>query len=274
MKTHSISMLGKRSSNEDQHEIIINMNGEDPDLKNINLFGVFDGHGGKDVAKYLKNHIPQFFARNHMKYDTNSQAEMKKYIEKVYDHVQNSLERKLKNISYTIGSTALVCIFYKKNKSIKYNVINVGDCRAVKCNKDKIAIPLSKDHKPHLIEEKKRIEDIGGKIVYDGDDWRISDLSVSRAFGDMDATPYVTHKPEIFSYTLKQNDKFMIFACDGLWDVLTNQEAVNFVLEKINETSKIVNMSGYSKKNIANLLAAYAIEKGSYDNVSVIILFL
>jgi len=274
MITHSISMLGKRSSNEDQHEIIINMNGEDNSLKDINLFAIFDGHGGKDVAKYLKNHIPQFFVRKHMNYDTSNQDKMKKYIEKVYDHVQNSLERRLKNVSYTIGSTALVSIFYKRKKSIKYNIINVGDCRAVKCNKDLIAIPLSKDHKPHLIEEKNRIESIGGKIVFDGDDWRISDLSVSRAFGDMDATPYVTHKPEIFSYTLKQNDKFMIFACDGLWDVLSNQEAVNFVLDKMSQINNITNMSGYSKNNIANLLATHAIKNGSYDNVSVIILFL
>jgi serine/threonine protein phosphatase PrpC len=274
MITHSISMLGRRSSNEDQHEIIINLDGNNNDLKNINMFCIFDGHGGKDVAKYLKDHIPPFFIKKHMNYDTNNKDKMKKYIEKVYDHVQNSLERRLKNVSYTIGSTALVSFFYKKNKTIKYYIINVGDCRAVKCNKDSIAIPLSKDHKPHLVDEKKRIENIGGKIIFDGDDWRIKDLSVSRAFGDMDATPYVTHKPEIFNYSLKKNDKFIIFACDGLWDVLTNQEAVDFVALKLEDVSKIISMSGYSKKNVAHQLASYAIEKGSYDNVSVTIVFL
>lgn len=274
MITHSISMLGKRSSNEDQHEIIINLDGNNSEIKDINLFGIFDGHGGKDVAKYINSHIPQFFTRTHMSYEINNKEKMKKYIEKVYDHVQNSLEKKLKNISYTIGSTALVGIFYKNKKSTKMYIVNVGDCRVVKCNNDSIAIPLSKDHKPHLIDEKKRIEKIGGKIIFDGDDWRIENLSVSRAFGDMDATPYVTHKPEIFCYTLKKTDKFMIFACDGLWDVLSNQDAVDFVLSKLDDINKIVNMTGYSINNIANQLGSYAIEKGSYDNVSIIIVFL
>ena len=274
MIIHSISMLGKRPTNEDQHEIIINLDGNDTELKDINIFGVFDGHGGKDVAKYLKRNIPQFFTRNHMNYDTNNQDKFKKYIEKVYDRVQNNLERKYKNTSYTIGSTALLSIFYKHNKTIKYNIINVGDSRSVKCNKDLIAVPLSIDHKPHHINERKRIENIGGEIIFDGDDWRIKDLSVSRAFGDMDATPFVTHKPEIFNYSLKKNDKFIIFACDGLWDVIGNQEAIDFVLLELEKNDKISTMIGYSKKNIAHQLASYAIDKGSFDNVSIIIVFL
>jgi serine/threonine protein phosphatase PrpC len=267
-------MLGKRPTNEDQHEIIINLDGSDVNMKNINIFAIFDGHGGKDVAKYIKKNIPQFFTRKHMNYDTNNQEKFKKYIEKVYDHVQNNLERKYKNTSYTIGSTALLSIFYKNKKTIKYNVINVGDSRSVKCNKDLIAVPLSIDHKPHHIKEKKRIENIGGEIFFDGDDWRVQDLSVSRAFGDIDATPYVTHKPEIFTYSLKKSDKFMILACDGLWDVISNQEAVDFVLSQLENYDKLNIMTGYSKKNIAYQLASYAINKGSFDNVSIIVVFL
>ena len=274
MIIHSISMLGKRPTNEDQHEIIQNLDGAKDELKNISIFGIFDGHGGKDVSKYLKNKLPQYFTMSHMNYDTNNHDKLKKYIEKVYDHVQTSLEKKLKNKSYNIGSTALVCLFYKKNKKINYDIINVGDCRAVKCNKDSIGIPLSKDHKPHLVDEKARIEKLGGEIIFDGEDWRIKDLSVSRAFGDMDATPYVTHKPEIFKYSLKQNDKFIILGCDGLWDVLSNQDAVDFVINELNTIDKLTDMYGYSKKNIANQLANYAINSGSFDNVSVIIIFL
>lgn len=273
MIIHCISMLGKRPSNEDQHEIIRNLDGSDLSQKELNIFAVFDGHGGKDVAKYLKEHIPQFFIRNHMEFNLQKDK-FKKYIEKVYDHVQNSLERKFKNLSYTIGSTALMCIFYKIKNKVNYTIINVGDCRAVKCDEENNGIPLSKDHKPHLIDERNRIEKLGGQIVFDGDDWRIMDLSVSRAFGDMDATPYVTHKPEVFKYTLKKGDKFIILACDGLWDVLSNQEAVSFVLSELKNIENLTDMFGYSKNNIANKLASYAIEKGSFDNVSIIIIFL
>jgi len=98
-------------------------------------------------------------------------------------------------------------------------------------------------------------------------------LSVSRAFGDMDAAPFVTHKPDIFKYTLKRNDKFLILGCDGLWDVLSNQDVINFILNKMDETPKLNNISSYSKSNISQSLAEYAIKQGSTDNVSIIIIF-
>ena len=112
-----------------------------------------------------------------------------------------------------------------------------------------------------------------GYQYFDGYDWRVGDLSVSRSFGDMDAAPFVTHKPEIFKYSLSKGDKFIILGCDGLWDVINSQDAVNFVLEKLNDEEDIVSMSGHSKKNIAHELAKCAIKKGSTDNVSIIIIF-
>ena len=198
----------------------------------------------------------------------------KSHIIKVYDHIESKLEKILRNKSYNIGSTSISLIFYRHNNKIYYYVINVGDCRAILCNNEGIPLQLSKDHKPHMFDEKNRIEKLNGKIYYDGYDWRISDLSVSRAFGDIDAFPYVTHKPEIFKYKLKKNDKFFILACDGLWDVISNQDACNFVLQKLNETSKISTINGNSKNNIAQALAEYAIKNGSTDNVSIILIFL
>jgi protein phosphatase 1L len=273
MITHTISLLGLRDSNEDQHEVFINLDNSNTEYKNINLFAVFDGHGGKDVSKFLKDNLSTYFTSNYIKYDITDTVKFKKYIEKVFDHLQIKLEKKFKNISYTIGSTALVTVFYEKHNKIYYYVANAGDCRAVICNNTNMGIPLSKDHKPHLFEEKTRIEKIGGEIYYDGTDWRIGDLSVSRAFGDMDAAPFVTHKPDIFKYTLKRNDKFLILGCDGLWDVLSNQDVINFILNKMDETPKLNNISSYSKSNISQSLAEYAIKQGSTDNVSIIIIF-
>ena len=106
-------------------------------------------------------------------------------------------------------------------------MLNVGDSRAVLCNYKNFAVPLTVDHKPNLLKERKRIEKLGGKIKFDGSDWRIKDLSLSRAFGDLDTFPYVTHKPDISKYSLNKKDKFIIFACDGLWDVMSNSQAEN-----------------------------------------------
>ena len=274
MITHNISLIGKRESNEDQHFILINLNNNSEDFRDINLFAIFDGHGGKEVSKYLKDNLPNYFTSKIARFNILDTNKFKKYIVKVFDHIQINLERKFKNFSYNVGSTALVLLFYKKNNETYYYALNVGDCRSVLCNKNNIAIPLTKDHKPHLIEEKLRIESLGGEIYFDGHDWRVGELSVSRAFGDMDALPFVSHSPEIFKYKLEKNDRFIILGCDGLWDVIENQDCINYVLNNL-ESIKVTNsMSGHSKNNIAYNLGNYAIEKGSTDNVSIIILFL
>ena len=142
------------------------------------------------------------------------------------------------------------------------------------CSKNNIAVQLSKDHKPNTPEEKKRIEQLGGQIKFDGYDFRINDLSVSRAFGDITATPYITHLPQIFKYEYK-NDKFHILACDGLWDVMSNQDVVDFVLTEL-DNNNIYTSKDYhklNKINIAKKLATHAIDIGSFDNITIIIGF-
>jgi len=146
-------------------------------------------------------------------------------------------------------------------------------------SRNNIAVPLTKDHKPHWPEEKKRIEALGGQIYFDGGDWRIKDLSVSKSFGDLDSVPYVTHKPDIFKYKLSESEEFIVLACDGLWDVMTNQDVVNFILQNKpknlkKDSDKITHCKATVSGNLAKKLADYAIEIGSTDNITVIIIFM
>ena len=173
-----------------------------------------------------------------------------------------------------MGSTALIAQVYNYGTKQRLQVINVGDCRAVLCNKYNIGNALTKDHKPMSLEEFDRITAMGGKITQmPGDDPRIGGLSVSRSIGDVDSKPYVSHSPEIFDYEIEEEDKFLIIACDGLWDVFDNQSAVEFVLgEMINDYRYNIHTNSM-KNNIAKKMAEKAIEKGSTDNVSCLILF-
>jgi len=266
MKVYSHSLQGKREANEDQHIHILNLNGENTDQNNINFFGVFDGHGGKLVSKFLKENMPQFFISKfkknlYLKDDTAS-----KYFNKVYDLLQNKLQNDHPRAVIHCGSTACVGIQFKdQDNQNKIWILNVGDSRVIKCNKNNIAEQLSLDHKPNSPEEKNRIEELGGTIQYDGADWRIAGLSLSRAFGDLDCRPYVTHLPQIYKYNINPKDKYLIFACDGLWDVLSNQDVVDFICELNSKNFK----GNYSKE-----LTEYAISKGSLDNVSAIVYFI
>ena len=265
MKVYSYTIQGKRDSNEDQHIAYLNLDGEEHNKNNINLFGVFDGHGGKVVSKYLKENLPSYFMK---KFDKNifvKPEKFSKYVNKVYDLVQTNLKKNHPRAANHSGSTACVSIMTKEEKRTYLWMINVGDSRGILCNKDGLAVQLSKDHKPNTPEERSRIEQLGGSITFDGVDWRVKDLSLSRAFGDLESTPYVSHLPQIYRYKLLCEDKFLIKACDGLWDVVSNQDAVDFILDlKKNKNYK----GNYSKS-----LCDYAYAKGSMDNVTVIVYF-
>ena len=158
------------------------------------------------------------------------------------------------------------------NRVSKFLLNKLGDSRIICCNKYNIGIPLTIDHKPDFFYEKNRIENLKGTITERSNDCpRIKGLATSRSFGDGNTKPYVSHLPEIFDYKIK-NDKYIVLACDGIWDVLSNQDVINFINCKLSNNINI-NNNNNKKNNIAYELAEYAYKKGSTDNISIIILF-
>lgn len=259
MDVTAISLKGHRNDNEDRHNVILGRNG-------VNFLSIYDGHGGRFVSSYLHDVLYKYFVNNSVSYPIN-----RKYIRDVFKHVQSDLKNKYPAQAQHTGSTSCVVIEYKKSNVPYLCVINTGDSRCVLC-RNNFGIPLTKDHKPAWPEERRRLEELGGVIKFDGDDYRIKDLSVSRAFGDLDAQPFLTQEPDIFKYRLDQSDKFVILACDGLWDVVDNQEAINFVIDIAYDKCGEKRINKHI--NISKKLADYAIQKGSMDNVSVVIAFL
>jgi len=265
MSIHSVSKKGLRNQNEDKHVIFLNINGENSEKQSINLYGIFDGHGGKYVSKLISEVLPEKFISKQLEYPLTG-----KTINRIYKNINEELITKHKKECTNCGSTGLITIEYKHNNNKFIDILNTGDSRCVICT-DNIANVKTKDHKPNFPEERERIKSLGGEVYYDGYDWRIKDLSVSRAFGDLDAAPFVINKPDIYRHKIRKNDKFMVIACDGLWDVLDNQEVVNMILSECYDinTGKKLNV----KKNIAKQLAELALQKGSTDNITVLVVF-
>jgi serine/threonine protein phosphatase PrpC len=125
---------------------------------------------------------------------------------------------------------------------------NVGDSRCVlgRYEKDKKLQPLSisRDHKPSEPEEKERILSSGGRVEAfkneDNEDvgplrvWLkdedVPGLAMSRSIGDIvSAKVGVISSPEISLYKISKNDKFLILASDGLWEFVSNEQAVQIV---------------------------------------------
>jgi len=77
------SIKGRRVSNEDEHTIITNINNTDENMNNINLFGIYDGHGGDEISKYISEKLPLYYCSK----DKNFPFK-KKYHENVFNHLQ------------------------------------------------------------------------------------------------------------------------------------------------------------------------------------------
>jgi protein phosphatase 2C len=265
MSSHFASLKGERNSNEDSHNIVLGLNCSDGEMAKVNYYGIYDGHGGKFVSNFLHENLPQFFVSNKVTYPLNTD-----YVNCVYDKIQSTLFTKYEKDATECGSTCLVVCHYRdKKKQDWLNIMNTGDSRCVMC-RNNIGVPLTRDHKPNWPDETCRISKLGGQIRKDGNTYRINDLSVSRAFGDKASCKFVTHLPDVYKYKINSTDRFIIVACDGLWDVMDSQEAVNFVLKNCYDSD----MNRINKRvNIARKLAETAIELDSGDNVTCIVVF-
>lgn len=260
------SLIGKRDKNEDRHTVYKNINGTIKDKKNIDLYCVYDGHGGDKISNELSVVVPYMLTHEKISYPLKKTIALK-----LFEKIQKHMIKKYPKEVVVSGSTCLCVIKFNNGIDNFLNILNVGDSRAVMCSEIKgkiIQTELSYDHKPIEPQERIRIENMGGKITYDGE-YRIGSLSVSRSFGDTD-TKYTAPIPDVFLKKLNINDKFIIIACDGLWDVVSTSAAINFVLFNCYENG--IRCDKY--KNIAKLLAEYAIAQGSMDNISVIVVFM
>lgn len=135
-----------------------------------------------------------------------------------------------------MGCTAVAALIRGRDVTIA----NTGDSRCV-ISRRGVAEPLTLDHKPVLLEEAERIMNAGGFVR----DNRVNGaLNVSRTIGDLDfkkndnlphTHQMVVATPDITTFELQKGDEFLILACDGIWDVLSNQEAVDFVRKRIKQ---------------------------------------
>eukprot|EP01018_Ginkgo_biloba_P025526 Gb_22266 [translate_table: standard] len=104
---------------------------------------------------------------------------------------------------------------------------NAGDCRAVLCRGGN-AEALTCDHRAEREEERKRIENLGGYVDIHHGAWRVQGtLAVSRSIGDLHLKEWISAEPETKKLPITSDCEFLIMASDGLWEKVSNQEAVD-----------------------------------------------
>lgn len=261
---------------------------EDADTARIGLpngfdswsfFGVFDGHAGAYVSKYCSEHLLDAIVSNenfakavrqlgNLEHPHANSSEV--YTGLAKDAVRMSFIELDKNIRNIIedgeksGSTAVVVLVSPTHVYFG----NCGDSRGIFCRNGKQAFATS-DHKPVNPEEKSRIEKAGGSVMIQ----RINgSLAVSRALGDFEykmepklspTEQLVSPEPDVSCLERENNDEFLLLACDGVWDVMSNEEVISFILAKMKITNDLV--------YVCNELMDTCLAKGSRDNMSVIL---
>jgi len=310
------SMQGWRRTMEDAHIAAVGLGGD----HSCSIFGVFDGHGGAEVAKFCQrymaeeiNKLPEmtggavedalvatFHRMDEMLRDHSYAEELEQLKTKEADEEEESKGEEGDSVTamdalemikrvfqlkrfmgengqpeeggpstgeasameadeapaeiepaitrIQAGCTAVVAV----KKGNELFVANAGDSRGVLCRSGQ-AIALSEDHKPAQESERNRILNAGGFLSEIGGVCRVNgNLNLSRAIGDLKykcntslpaKDQIITAQPDVRRITLCPEDQFFVLACDGVWDVLTNQQAVDFISEKLKQGMKAADVA-------------------------------
>jgi serine/threonine protein phosphatase PrpC len=166
------------------------------------------------------------------------------------------------------------------------HVANVGDSRVIlgraAAGRDRLdAVPVSDDHKPDRPDEKARILAEGGRVhaveYEDGEPgpvrvWLgkmdIPGLAMSRSLGDTVAhTVGVVSEPEMHAVQLVPSDKILLWASDGLWEFVSNEEALE-IARKAGDPRKAVDAL------VAEAQARWMAKEQVIDDTTIICAFL
>ncbi|KAL7221838.1 hypothetical protein ACSBR1_023725 [Camellia fascicularis] len=257
------SDIGDRLHMEDTHICITdlaqnfgcNLLGEEA----ISFYGVFDGHGGKDAAQFVRDHLPRVIVE-----DADFPLELEKVVTRSFMETDAAFAKSCSlGSALSSGTTALTAMIFGRSLL----VANAGDCRAV-LSRHGMAIEMSKDHRPCCNNERMRIESLGGFI---DDGYLNGQLGVTRALGDWHINGLkeisgrggpLSAEPELKLATLTKEDEFLIIGSDGIWDVFRSQNAVDFARRKLQKHNDV--------KLCCKEIVEEAIKRGAADNLTVV----
>ncbi|KAL5102353.1 hypothetical protein RYX36_006680 [Vicia faba] len=242
---------GRREYMEDRYTAGDKLRGE----SNLAFFGVFDGHGGAKAAEFAANNLE----KNILDEVINSEEEdVEEAVKRGYLNTDSEF---LKQDVH--GGSCVVTALIRNGNLV---VSNAGDCRAV-ISRGGVAEALTSDHRPSREDERDRIETLGGYVDLCRGVWRIQgSLAVSRAIGDRHLKQWVTAEPETKVISIEPEHDLLILASDGLWDKVSNQEAVDIARQFC------VGNNNQQPLLACEKLAALSASRGSQDDTSVMLI--
>ncbi|KAG2760952.1 hypothetical protein PC129_g9044 [Phytophthora cactorum] len=249
--------------------------------------GIYDGHGGEECANILHEQLHTWIFKS-----PESSLSVKD-LQDCFESLDASVCDYLLHKDDLSGSTATGLILRPAvNGNILLTIAHVGDCRLVLGKRDGNTVELTQDHRLTLEAERERVIQLGGRVVNN----RVNGvMAITRAFGDIEfkgmlnlhqgnsgssgfgrafrdtgtekVPPLLTAKPDVHELELNsRDDAFLLLACDGLWDVLTSEEATAIFRDRVELHGDL--------QLAAHELAQEGIRRYSNDNITVIAILL
>ncbi|KAL4161355.1 hypothetical protein PRNP1_001910 [Phytophthora ramorum] len=277
------------------------------------LLAVYDGHNGAYASEYARRRFKDLLADNEDLAEISRHAQHAELTDDDVDNVREILVDAFAIVDAEIlqrtvilnkrdGSTVLLGLLVGG----KLFVANLGDSRAVLAQADDnsdvsddeddeaapSAVRLSVDHKPDLKEETERVEEAGGKVIFSGC-WRVAHdmislrLAISRSLGDHPlktnlpascSAPLVSVVPDVRVVDVEAAGEYLVFASDGLWDRLSDDDAAKIVRAKVAEfqwseaPTVLEDVTKEALQFAANALVEAALLKRSMDNITAMVI--
>ncbi|GAQ82850.1 protein phosphatase 2C [Klebsormidium nitens] len=245
------TMQGKKETMDDRLTVQFSLRGN----RHLGFFGAFDGHGGWSVADYAAHKLHRHIFNSPLAGTSLPEAMIDAYA-RTDEEVLTFPGRLAGEYGPDlVGSTATTAVVDLGRGQLV--VGNVGDSRAVLCRAGR-AVRLTAEHTVTEESERERIEGSGGDVVAG----RLSGiLNVSRALGDSDLKRWVVSDPFVRELQLTSEDAFMVLATDGLWDVISNEGAVE------------VAEQGGDAQTAAQMLMEEAMMRRARDDVACLVVY-
>ncbi|KAM0029914.1 putative protein-serine/threonine phosphatase [Helianthus debilis subsp. tardiflorus] len=288
---------GNKGTNQDSFIVWEGFGGKE----DVMLCGVFDGHGpwGHLVGKRVKKVMPAYLL--HYWQEAMAQCSILKDGKLCknanFDQFgvwKNSFIKACSTVDYDLELHPVIDSFYSGTAAVTIIregdlivLANVGDSRAVlgttSDDGEVIAVQLTVDCKPSLSKERERIYTSGGCVCESDDEPGVSrirvsineipegpGLALSRAFGDFFVKDSgLISEPDVIQRTLTTHDRFVILATDGVWDVVSNEKAVEIVSSSADERDES------AKRLVEYAAAQWKCKRPGFakDDISVVCIF-
>ncbi|XP_053213729.1 serine-rich adhesin for platelets-like [Panonychus citri] len=262
-----------RRSMEDRHVVIPNLLSQFKDKSDdynhienhYSYYAIFDGHGGSDAAEFAADNLHKNMVENRFfKAGYIEDSIRMAYAATDFQYTDKSLAEHASRS----GCTAVTCVLENRSRLF---IHWAGDSMALVSRNGKPFF-ITNPHNLEREDEKERVEEMGGTVLY-LDTWRVNGtLGVSRAIGDPDYKPYVTSDPDFEVINLDGTEDFVIMGCDGLWDRMTPEDAIGLIYEHLQKNSDL--SVNELVNSTAQILSDKSIKDGSCDNVTTIVIFL